>query len=72
MSKEPQVENLIDALLRELNRNRELLAEYENIGAPGMFGATMLRQSIRRAENSISTGNVFEMLQAFEDLKQSK
>jgi hypothetical protein len=66
------VQNLMDGLMDELNRNRELLKEYEAIGPTGVFGAAFLRQVINRGEQSIRSGNVIEMLQAYSELKESK
>ena len=63
-----KTENLMDELLKEMNRAREVLKEYEQI-PEGIFGAAMIKQSIQRAEKSISSGDVVQMLLAYNDLK---
>jgi hypothetical protein len=67
---EPQ--NLMDGLMDELNRNRELLKEYEAIGPAGAFGAIFIRQAIARGESAIRSGDVIKMLQAYSELKDSQ
>lgn len=61
--------SLGEALPREQERVRELLAQYVAIGAPGMFGAAMMRQSLARADQAVMSGDVVAMLRAYEDLK---
>ena len=61
--------NLIEGLQEEMNRCRELLKEYEAIGSAGIFGATMIKQEIRIAENNISKGDTIGMLKSYEELK---
>lgn len=45
--------SLMEGLIQELNRCRELLKEYESIGPPGQFGATMIRIEIEAAEKAM-------------------
>lgn len=66
-----KTENLMSALLRELDRNREILTEYQRIGPEGVFGAAMIKQAINRGTAAIASGNVVEMLQAYESLKET-
>jgi len=42
-------DNLMEGLLKELNRNKEILVEYEKIPA-GAFGALMIKQKITDAK----------------------
>ncbi|MBR9679039.1 MAG: hypothetical protein GON13_02120 [Nanoarchaeota archaeon] len=65
-------ENLMSGLMRELKRNRILLKEYELIGAPGMFGATLLKQDIEEADNAIETGDTIGMMVCYSKLKENK
>ena len=62
--------NLIEGLQEEMNRCRELLKEYEAIGPPGIFGAMMLRQQIKIAEDKISSGDTIGMMVSYEQLKE--
>ena len=52
-----------------MNRFRELLKEYEEIGPAGIFGATMIKQEIKKAEKSIAEGNTIGMMTSYEELK---
>lgn len=60
----------MDGLMNELNRVRELLKDYEEIGPAGIFGSTMLKQDIKKAEKAISSGDVIQMLLAYNSLKE--
>ena len=62
--------NLIEGLQAEANRRREILPQYEAIGASGMFGATMLRQEIKKAEEAIAGGDVVEMVRLYKELSE--
>lgn len=62
------METLAEALPKEQQRVRELLPIYDAIPA-GVFAAIMMRQSLMRAEQAASTGDVVAMLAAYEDLK---
>jgi hypothetical protein len=64
---EPQ--NLMDGLFEQMNRCREVLTYYDEI-PQGVFGATMIRASIRNAENAIKENDVIKMLAAYRDLKE--
>jgi len=66
------MENLAQGLVRELNRNRELLQEYKEIGEPGMFAATMIEDTIKRGEAAQGNGDVVEMLRVFAELEETK
>ena len=50
--------NLIEGLQAEMNRNRELLGEYEAVGPSGAFGAHFIRTGIAEAEVAISEGDI--------------
>lgn len=63
-------QNLMDGLFKEMNRCREVLKQYEEIGKPGIFGATMIKRSIELAEISIKENDVVKMLAAYQDLKE--
>ncbi len=63
--------NLLEGLKKELNRNREILKMYEEI-PEGAFGATMIKQSIERAERAITDGDTISMIQAYKELENTK
>jgi len=62
------VENLAQGLVRELNRNRELLSQYKEIGQPGVFGVAIIEGKIKRGETAQGNGDVVQMLRAFSEL----
>jgi len=65
-----EVESLAVALPKEQERVRDVLKEYEAIGQPGMIGAMLIRESLKKAEVATSAGDVVAMLRAYEDLKK--
>ncbi len=62
-------ENLMEGLLREMNRCRELIMAYESIGPAGAFGRAMIKQDIANAEKAIGSGDVVAMVGAFKALQ---
>jgi hypothetical protein len=64
--------NLIEGIQQELDRNRELLQEYKNIGPAGMFGATMIQNAIKTAEKAIAHGDTIQMLKSYNELKETQ
>jgi len=60
--------NLIEGLMKELNRNRELKIEYDLIPT-GFFGSSMIQVDIINGEKSIASGDVVEMMRCYEALK---
>lgn len=60
--------NLIEGLQYEMNRCRELLKMYESI-PQGVFGATVIKQSIKEAEEAINNGDTVQMMACYEQLK---
>lgn len=72
MNTESKTENLMDGIMNELNRNRELLKEYEAIGSAGMFGAHFIKRAINNGEAAIREGDVIKMLTAYSALKDTQ
>ncbi len=64
--------NLMEGLMDELNRNRELLLQYKSIGIPGQFGAIMIEQDIKSGEDAIKNTDVVEMLKTYGTLQNNK
>jgi len=60
--------NLMEGLLKELNRNRELKTEYDLIPT-GFFGSSMIKVDIDLGEKAIASGDVIEMMRCYEALK---
>lgn len=66
------MESLAEALPKEQARVREVLGYYKEIGPAGMFGSTMIEQSLKKADEASASGDVIAMMRAYEDLKQIK
>ncbi len=63
-------ESLADALPQEMARVREVLGLYKQIGPAGMFGAAMIEQDLREADQAVMSGDIVRMLRAYEALKE--
>jgi hypothetical protein len=61
--------SLADSIPLEQARVRELLGHYREIGPAGTFGAMMLEQALRRADQAVMSGDVIAMIAAYNDLK---
>jgi hypothetical protein len=66
------MKDLITALQEELNRNRELLRAYENLGSVGVFGASVIRAKIMLGEQAISSGDTVSVVSALVSLRDSE
>lgn len=56
-----------ELLPREQTRVRELLKVYETIPA-GIYGAAVIKESLRKAEEAAISGDVVKILVAYQDL----
>lgn len=54
---------------REQARARELLEQYQKIGAAGAFGAMMIKQALARADEAAISGDVVKILASYQELK---
>ena len=61
-----------DAFPQELDRVREILAEYIHIGASGRFGATWIGELVHEAEDAMRQGDAVEMLRLYAKLQKVK
>ena len=64
-----ETENLMDGLLKEMNRAREIKKMYDEI-PQGKFGSIMIQQTIDRAEKSIKDNDVVQMIVVFKELQE--
>lgn len=62
-------ETLADALPAEMQRVRELMPMYREIGPAGAWALGMMEGSLRYAERAAASGDVIAMLRALEDLR---
>lgn len=63
--------SLVEAFPAEQERVRDLLSVYETIPTGG-FGAMMIRDALKRAEQAAASGDVVAMLRSYEELKGCK
>jgi hypothetical protein len=63
--------SLVEAFPAEQERVRDLLSVYETIPTGG-FGAMMIRDVLKRAEQAAISGDVVAMLRSYEELKGCK
>jgi len=64
------MDTLGEKLPEEQARVREVLGYYKEIGPAGVFGATMIEQSLRKADEAVMSGDVVSMIAAYNDLKE--
>lgn len=65
-----KTQNLMDGLFDEMNRVRELIAEYKSLpDGVGNIGAALMTINIKEAEQAIKNNDVIEMLRCYEVLK---
>ena len=63
------VENLMEGLLKEIKRNRELVTEYRAIGQNGGIAILFIEGDIEDAEQAIKDNDVVAMARAYKKLK---
>lgn len=66
------MESVGTALPKEMARVREVLGHYKEIGPAGKWGAAMIEQSLRMADEAVISGDIVAILRAYEDLKSIK
>lgn len=64
--------SLAEEFPREQARVRQVLQQYRDIGPAGTFGAAMIEQALRSADQAASSGDVIAMLRSYEELKGIK
>jgi len=60
--------NLMQSLLDEIERVKEIKAEYDKIPA-GFFAATIMERDLKNAQEAIGTGDVSAMVRCLSHLK---
>jgi hypothetical protein len=62
--------NIMESLLDEMNRVREIIAEYRSLpGGGGLVAAACMQTDVKKAEIAIASDDVIEVLQAYQQLK---
>ena len=63
--------NLIEGLQCEIKRVKEIIKEYDELPCgSGTFASTMMKGSIKQAENAIANMDTLAMLSAIKNLKE--
>lgn len=57
-------------LPKEQARVRVVLGHYKEIGPAGVFGATMIEQTLQATDKAIISGDLVKMIKAYKDLKE--
>ena len=65
-------ETLGDALPKEMARVRVALGHYKELGQAGAIGAMFIEQDLKAADLAVMSGDVVQMLMAYETLKGIK
>lgn len=60
-----------DEYPKEQARCRELLGLYKEIGPAGQFGALMIEDMLRRADEAVVQGDVIAMLRVFQEMQET-
>ena len=63
------METLGESLPKEQARVREILGHYKEIGPAGMFGATMIEETLRKADEAVISGDLVKMILVYRELK---
>ena len=62
--------NLIEGLQKEMQRVRELKAEYDALpGGVGFFGSATMKVALERTDKAIADSDVVAELRCYEELK---
>lgn len=65
--------NLIEGLINECNRVREIILEYKSLpNNAGLLAATLMEYDIKKAEKAISEGDTIEMMRLYYELLERK
>lgn len=63
--------NLVEGLTNEILRVTEMVAEYESLpNGAGTFAALFMRKAISDARNAQASGDILEMMPAYNALKE--
>lgn len=66
-----EVKNLMEGIIDEMNRVREIIKEYEHpaLNGAGNLAAAFMKYDIKEAEKSMSKGDVIQMMVMYDKLK---
>ena len=64
-----KIQTLGEMLPIEQARARELLVTYKELGPVGVFGATHIEDTLKKADQAVIQGDLVAMIQIYQDLK---
>lgn len=63
--------NLMEALLEEISRVKEMIELYKSLpGKAGILASRLMELDVKKAEEAISSGELIDMIRIFEALKK--
>lgn len=65
-------DNFPVAYAKEMDRCREVLKHYDELGNNGKFGAAMIRNMLQRAQNAVAETDVVAMLKIYQEMEGTK
>jgi len=65
-----EVTTVGDDFPKQLARAREYLQIYKDLGPVGAFGAAMIEQTIREADQAAISGDIVAILRSYQALKE--
>jgi len=65
-------QNLLEGLEAEIERNKNLLQEYKEIGPEGTVGASLLHGLILKAERALKENDIPTMLEVYQELRETE
>ncbi len=66
------MKTLAETLPEEIQRCKELMEQYKEIGPAGTFGFIMIRTAVERAIEADLSGNAISMAASYRELKECK
>jgi hypothetical protein len=61
--------SLVDEYPKEQARLRSLLEVYHSLGPIGLFGATVIEQTLKEADVAVASGDIVAMVRCFQAMK---
>ena len=61
-----------EAFSKEQSRLRTLLGYYKEIGPPGLFGAAMIEDCLKRADKAVMEQDLAQMIAIYKEMQEFK
>lgn len=66
-----ETQSLAEALPKQIQRNIELLSNYDSIGPVGNFAKQMIQHDINNANKAIMENDIVEMIRMYKVLEEN-